>query len=71
MESASYIPNKDLKTAFALFPEDPMERPKNIDKISRVSSKKETSMRRFIIDGFCNIQTNIENSSLFSQGIFN
>jgi hypothetical protein len=71
MESASYIPNRDLKTAVAPFPEDPMERPRNIAIISKPSSKKETTERRFIINDFCNIQTNIENKSLFSQGLSN
>jgi len=69
MESASYIPNRDLKTAFAPFPEDPMERPMNMDKVSRTSSKKENTRSRFIINGFGNIQTNIENKFLFSQGL--
>jgi len=55
MESASYIPNRDLKTAFAPFPEDPMERPRNMAIRSKPSSKKETTRSRFIINDFCNI----------------
>ena len=63
------IPEVEQMDRVPLSADDPMERPRNIDKISRPSSKKETKRSFFIINDFCNIHKNIEKKSLFRQGL--